>query len=318
MIIALFPYCSKNLEVLSTYSFLNILESSFLNNLGPTLKPIQYPVKLPKIPAKVINSKANPSGTSISPVAINNPVAKSKESPGKKKPISSPHSAKTIINTTTKAHCPAAVKIFSGFKKLNGDAGIMAPRWVILLILAIRKTSYVNPFELPQKSVLVLITDPFEKVALDETLFDLVIRTSSANSAREDIAAAVFNICMNVPNDSPIALVAHERSGTLLPGIGSGLRASYRKLSSYIFIDANLPTPNPVAPPNAQLLEHYFDSVPLTEDWPNAPVIYLKTKTESDIWAQQVKVRGWQLIEKDLTTGIKSIRNFINGETDKN
>ncbi len=169
----------------------------------------------------------------------------------------------------------------------------------------------MNPFEKPEPAKLVLITDPFEKTPLDENLFDLVIRTSSANSAREDIASSVFNICMQVPNTSPIVLVAHERSGTLLPGIGSGLRASYRKLVGYVFIDGNLPTPNPVASPNAQLLEHYFDSIPLTEDWPNAPVVYIQTKDNSNIWVEQVKVRGWKLIKNEVSAAILEVREIF-------
>jgi len=170
----------------------------------------------------------------------------------------------------------------------------------------------MNPFDKPETSKLVLITDPFEKTPLDENLFDLVIRTSSANSAREDIASSVFNICMQVSNTSPIVLVAHERSGTLLPGIGSGLRASYRKLVGYVFIDGNLPTPNPVAPPNAQLLEHYFDSIPLTEDWPNAPVVYIQTKDDSNIWVDQVKVRGWKLVKDEVSKAVVEVREIFN------
>jgi hypothetical protein len=170
----------------------------------------------------------------------------------------------------------------------------------------------MNPFEKPESAKLVLITDPFEKNPLDENLFDVVIRTSSANSAREDIASSVFNICMQVANTSPIVLIAHERSGTLLPGIGSGLRASYRKLIGYVFIDGNLPTPNPVSPPNAQLLEHYFDSIPLTEDWPNAPVIYVQTKDYSNVWVEQVKVRGWKLIKNEVSQALSEIRQLFN------
>jgi len=169
----------------------------------------------------------------------------------------------------------------------------------------------MNPFDKPETSKLVLITDPFKKTPLDENLFDLVIRTSSANSAREDIASSVFNICMQVSNTSPIVLVAHERSGTLLPGIGSGLRASYRKLVGYVFIDGNLPTTNPVAPPNTQLLEHYFDSIPLTEDWPNAPVVYIQTKDDSNIWVEQVKVRGWKLIKNEVSKAILELREIF-------
>ena len=170
----------------------------------------------------------------------------------------------------------------------------------------------MNPFEKPEVSKFVLITDPFEKTPIDEKMFDLCIRTSSANSAREDIASAVFNICMQIPNTSPIVLVGHERSGTLLPGIGSGLRASYRKLVGYVFIDGNLPTPNPVAPPSAQLLEHYFDSVPLTEDWPNAPVVYIQTKDDSNIWVDQVKVRGWKLVKDEVSKAVVEVREIFN------
>ena len=170
----------------------------------------------------------------------------------------------------------------------------------------------MNPFEKPEVSKFVLITDPFEKTPIDEKMFDLCIRTSSANSAREDIASAVFNICMQIPNTSPIVLVGHERSGTLRPGIGSGLRASYRKLVGYVFIDGNLPTPNPVAPPNAQLLEHYFDSVPLTEDWPNAPVVYIQTKDDSNIWVDQVKVRGWKLVKDEVSKAVVEVREIFN------
>jgi len=168
---------------------------------------------------------------------------------------------------------------------------------------------------MPEKSVTVFITDPFEKNPLDESLFDLVIRTSSAKSAREDIAGAVFNICMQVSNTSPVVLIAQERSGTLLPGIGSGLRASYRKLAGYIFIDGTL---NQVSTPNSQWLEHYFDSVPLTEDWPNAPVVYIQTKDESTIWAEQVKVRGWKLFTEEVKTALTKALRVIAGETDKN
>ena len=176
----------------------------------------------------------------------------------------------------------------------------------------------MNPFEIPAKPITVFITDPFEKNPLDESLFDFVIRTSSSKTAREDIASAVFNICMQITNTSPVVLVAQERSGTLIPGIGSGLRASFRKVIGYVFIDGTLPVPNQVAPPNSQWLEHYFDSVPLTEDWPNAPVIYIQTKEDSAIWVAQVKVRGWKLITEEVKRALPKAISFIVGEIDKN
>jgi hypothetical protein len=190
--------------------------------------------------------------------------------------------------------------------------------WANVVNSLIEQNKDVNPFAIPEQPVTVFITDPFEKNPLDESLFDVVIRTSSAKSAREDIAGAVFNICMQVSNTSPIVLVAQERSGTLLPGIGSGLRASYRKLAGYIFIDGTLPAPNQVATPNSQWLEHYFDSVPLTEDWPNAPVAYIQTKEDSSIWAEQVKVRGWKLFTEEVKTALAKSVSVIVGETDKN
>ena len=190
--------------------------------------------------------------------------------------------------------------------------------WANVVKALMEQNKHVNPFAIPEQPVTVFISDPFEKNPLDESLFDVVIRTSSAKSAREDIASAVFNVCMQVSNTSPIVLVAQERSGTLLPGIGSGLRASYRKLAGYIFIDGTLPAPNQVATPNSQWLEHYFDSVPLTEDWPNAPVVYIQTKEDSSIWAEQVKVRGWKLFTEEVKTALAKSVSVIAGETDKN
>jgi len=190
--------------------------------------------------------------------------------------------------------------------------------WANIVKAWMEQNKHVNPFAIPEQPVTVFISDPFEKNPLDESLFDVVIRTSSAKSAREDIASAVFNVCMQVSNTSPIVLVAQERSGTLLPGIGSGLRASYRKLAGYIFIDGTLPAPNQVATPNSQWLEHYFDSVPLTEDWPNAPVVYIQTKEDSSIWAEQVKVRGWKLFTEEVKTALAKSVSVIAGETDKN
>jgi hypothetical protein len=65
-------------------------------------------------------------------------------------------------------------------------------------------------------------------------------------------------------------------------------------------------------------LEHYFDSVPLTEDWPNAPVIYIQTKEDSAIWVEQVKVRGWKLISEEVKGALPKAISFIVGEIDKN
>ncbi len=78
-----------------------------------------------------------------------------------------------------------------------------------------------------------------------------------------------------------------------------------------------MPVPNQVATPNSQWLEHYFDSVPLTEDWPNAPVVYIQTREDSAIWVEQVKVRGWKLLVEEIDSALPKAVKLIAGETDK-
>ena len=59
------------------------------------------------------------------------------------------------------------------------------------------------------------------------------------------------------------------------------------------------------------ILEHYFDSIPLTEDWPNAPVLYIQTKKDSNIWVEQVKVRGWKLINDEVSKSLIEVRKLF-------
>ena len=63
---------------------------------------------LPRIAAAVSNKQASQIGVAIAPVAMNKPVMKSRESPGRKNPMSSPHSAKMMKMTPIRANVPSA------------------------------------------------------------------------------------------------------------------------------------------------------------------------------------------------------------------
>jgi hypothetical protein len=69
---------------------------------------------LPRIAAAVSSRQASQIGVVMAPVAMNSPVMKSSESPGRKKPISSPHSAKMIRMTPARAKFPIAVSSVCG------------------------------------------------------------------------------------------------------------------------------------------------------------------------------------------------------------
>jgi len=69
-----------------------------LNTAGPARKPIQYPSKLPRIAAigRMISGSAKGGEFLKLWVASSSPALNSNVSPGRKKPISSPHSANRI------------------------------------------------------------------------------------------------------------------------------------------------------------------------------------------------------------------------------
>jgi hypothetical protein len=46
--------------------------------------------------------------------------------------------------------------------------------------------------------------------------------------------------------------------------------------------------------------------------------VYIQTKDESSIWAEQVKVRGWKLFTEEVKTALAKALRVIAGETDKN
>ncbi len=62
----------------------------------------------------VTSTHTSHSGMSMAPLATNRPAVNSSESPGRKKPISSPHSAKMIRQSTATAQPPMPCRITSG------------------------------------------------------------------------------------------------------------------------------------------------------------------------------------------------------------
>ena len=70
-------------------------------------------------------------GVSMNPCAMNNPVMNSSESPGRKKPINSPHSAKMIRITPIRASGPSQVRMFSGSRNSNrATVSVTVPRYL--------------------------------------------------------------------------------------------------------------------------------------------------------------------------------------------
>src|SRR5450759_572503 len=111
------PYLSKKATVLSTYSWRKNLESGRLKIAGPAARPIWYPTTLPKNAITVSTRQTNQSGCQMSPVPLSTPTVKSSESPGRKKPSSSPVSAKMIAAVPQSAQAPKALIILSGFSQ---------------------------------------------------------------------------------------------------------------------------------------------------------------------------------------------------------
>src|SRR4051794_21764342 len=91
------PCLSKNSLVLSTYACLKNRESGRLNSAGPALRPIRYPTWLPATAAMQTSTTTSSIGCLILLSATSRPTVNSSESPGRKKPMSRPHSAKMTI-----------------------------------------------------------------------------------------------------------------------------------------------------------------------------------------------------------------------------
>lgn len=90
------PCFSKNSCALVTFSCLKRRESGRVKSDGPTFLPNMYPTWSPTMAAMQIRTTAPHSGKSRASEVISMPAVNSSESPGRKKPMSRPDSAKTM------------------------------------------------------------------------------------------------------------------------------------------------------------------------------------------------------------------------------
>src|SRR5581483_6013946 len=129
--IARLPYFSKNACVRSTCSRLNSRESSRFKIVGPALRPIQYPHRLPSSALATSTRTTSHSGAAMMPVWTNNPAVNSRESPGRKNPTSRPHSANTMRHSPSSTYGPSARIRYSGSSREAPEA-----RWIVVCIVS--------------------------------------------------------------------------------------------------------------------------------------------------------------------------------------
>ncbi|WP_433179288.1 alpha/beta fold hydrolase [Actinoallomurus sp. CA-150999] len=128
----------------------------------------------------------------------------------------------------------------------------------------------------------------------------------------------------------PVVLVGHGGAGPLLPPIGGAQRAAHRLVGGYVFVDAELPPPAgssrldqatafgaefaeslknggrfpdeepPAGVPSRPREEDFFtETLPMPQDWPDAPCGYLRTSPAYDGPAAQARLRGWTVTAVD-------------------
>ncbi len=74
----------------------------------------------------VSSRQTSQSGVEMCPAATKRPAVNSSESPGRKNPTRSPHSAKTIRHSPTSIHGPSIVSSFSGSSQSGPNAIVTA------------------------------------------------------------------------------------------------------------------------------------------------------------------------------------------------
>lgn len=132
-----------------------------------------------------------------------------------------------------------------------------------------------------------------EAPAVDE---DLDVRTATAHW----VAHNAMTLTADQP-ERPVLLVAFGAAGALMPALGFSQKASRRPVSGYVVIDGVLPKAG-------------------AGDWPDAPITYIATSTDSEVTAtaqaardtlHQADLRGWTT-EATTEPGIV-IRNMVDG-----
>src|SRR3954453_14077374 len=120
------PYLWKNSWAFSTFSRLKSFESGRLNSDGPTLRPNRKPAWSPNTAAIHRSRHTSHSGCEMYlPSETSSPVVNRSESPGRKKPINRPDSAKTITRMPMR---PKVEISLSGSKKDGPRARVFTAR----------------------------------------------------------------------------------------------------------------------------------------------------------------------------------------------
>ena len=121
------PCRSKKAWALVTFCCLKKRLSGRLNRPGPTLRPNQKPTWSPiTAAANATNATTGRVGRRLPPASeARKPPTNSSESPGRKKPMSRPDSAKMIDASSAR---PPLSRIDSGFRKLASTSDRMTGR----------------------------------------------------------------------------------------------------------------------------------------------------------------------------------------------
>jgi hypothetical protein len=119
---------------------------------------------------------------------------------------------------------------------------------------------------------------------------DLDARTATAHW----VAHNAITLTAEQPT-KPILLVASGAAGAMMPAVGFSQKASRRPVSGYVVIDGVLPKPG-------------------AADWPDAPVTYVRTTSDSGAIAaaREAALRGWTVeTVSSPATAIREITNQL-------
>jgi hypothetical protein len=105
------------------------------------------------------------------------------------------------------------------------------------------------------------------------------VRDDDARTQRAHWVAALAVGISTAGLSAPVALVLIGSAGALAPAVGFSQRASRRAVSTYVFVDAEVPTIGGAH-----------------EDWPDAPVTYLYSSLAHELNVNQARLRGWNLV----------------------
>jgi hypothetical protein len=103
------------------------------------------------------------------------------------------------------------------------------------------------------------------------------------------VARTAIDVQAHCAAHSEYLLVFHGAGAAQAPHLGFAMRAARRRVSGYVFIDPQLPTPGAVS------------------DWPDAPVTVVLTHDVEPGLASAATLRGWTVRRGEATAAIREI-----------